>query len=230
MLKTVAVSSNRKTGPIAVTYRAGAVDTYATCPKTCALHPTPETGADEIDPEYMAAVLDAVPRGGVAWTYSHFDAAALPRPEPGKTVINASCDDMDSAVAAWSIGRPAVVAAPVGTDWRGGVVHKGVKFIQCPAELADDFTCQQCGGGRPLCARGDRDFIIVFVAHGTGKGKVGHDTPGGCYAASGPTAIQWHGTRKNGAANDADAVRAFARALPPGSFLRHHVAGDCGKG
>ena len=229
MLKTVAVSSNRKTGPIAVTYRAGAVDTYSTCPKTCALHPTPHTGADEIDAEYMAAVLEAVPRNGIAWTYSHFDAASLPVAKPGQTVINASCDDMDSAVAAWSIGRPAVVAAPVGTDWRGGVEYRGVKFIQCPAELSDDFTCMQCGGGRPLCARGDRDYVIVFVAHGTGKNKVGHDTPGGCYAASGFTAIQWHDTRKTGAANDAEAVRAFARSLPPGSMLRHHVAGDCGR-
>jgi hypothetical protein len=230
MLKTVAVSSNRKTGPIAVTYRAGAVDTYSTCPKTCALHPTPHTGADEIDAEYMAAVLEAVPRGGVAWTYSHFDAASLPVAKAGQTVINASCDDMDSAVAAWSIGRPAVVAAPVGTDWRRGVEYKGVKFVQCPAELAEDFTCMQCGNGRPLCARGDRDFVIVFVAHGPNAKKVGHDTPGGCYALTGPTAIQWHGTRKTGAANDADALRAFARSLPPGSMLRHHVAGDMGRG
>jgi hypothetical protein len=68
----------------------------------------------------------------------------------------------------------------------------------------------------------------VFVAHGTGKKKVGSETGGGCYAASGPTAIQWHGTKTKGKANDAQAVRDFAKALPFGSMLRHHVAGDIG--
>jgi len=80
-----------------------------------------------------------------------------------------------------------------------------------------------------LCARGTRDYIVVFVAHGTGKAKVGTDCAGGCYAAQGPTAIQWHNTRKNGAADDAKALIDFAKSLPPGSMLRHHVAGDIGR-
>ena len=227
MLKTVAVSSNKKTGPIAVTYRAGVSETYGTCPKTCQLNPAPETGTDVIDAAYLSALLDAVPRNGVAWTYSHFPADQLPMPERGRTVINASCDTMDDAIKAYSIGRPAVVAAPVGTQWP--VVHEGVRFVQCPAELSEGFTCMQCGGGVPLCARPDRDYVVVFVAHGTGKAKVGTDCAGGCYAAQGPTAIQWHGTRKSGAANDAEALVKFAKGLPPGSMLRHHVAGDIGR-
>lgn len=230
MLKTVRVSANSKTGPIAVTYRAGARGTYDTCPKSCQLHPMPSTGADEIDAEYLAALRAAVPRNGIAWTYSHFAAASLPVAAPGETVINASCDDMDSAVAAWSIGRPAVAAAPAGTEWAGGVEYKGVKFVQCPAEKSEGFTCMQCGNGRPLCARPERDYVIVFVAHGAGKNKVGMAEAGGCYAAAGHVAIQWHGTRKNGAANDAAALLEFAKSLPPGSMLRHHVAGDIGKG
>ena len=228
MLKTVPVSSNRKTGPIAVTYRAGACNTFGTCPKTCGLNPSPSAGAAKIDADYLAAVLDAVPRNGVAWTYSHFPAAEIPAPVPGKTVINFSADTMDAAVDALSSGRPAVVVAPAGTVWDGGVEYRGVKFVQCPAEKSEGFTCMQCGGGLPLCARPKRDYVVVFVAHGTGARKVGLNENGGCYAASGPTAIQWHGTRKSGAANDADALRAFARSLPPGSFLRHHVAGDVG--
>jgi len=229
MLKTVAVSSNKKTGPIAVTYRAGVHETYGTCPKTCGLNPAPDTGADKIDHDYLNALLNAVPRNGVAWTYSHFPADQLPMPEANRTIINASCDDMDAAVDAHNKGRPAVVAAPLGTDWSGGHEYRGVKFIQCPAELADNFTCMQCGNGKPLCARGDRDYIVVFVAHGTGAKKVGTCDKGGCYAAQGPTAIQWHGTRKSGAANDAEALVQFAKSLPPGSMLRHHVAGDIGR-
>ena len=82
MLKTVAVSANRKTGPIAVTYRSGEHETYGTCPTSCKLHPKSETGTMLVDAEYLAAVADAVPRGGMAWTYSHFAAEALPAPAP----------------------------------------------------------------------------------------------------------------------------------------------------
>ena len=227
MLKTVRISQNSKTGPIATTYRAGHRSTYGTCPKTCGLHPAPETGTETIDAQYLAALLDAVPPRGQAWTYSHFPADQLPRPTPGKTVINVSCDTMDDAVDALESGRPAVVAAPTGTEWKG-VSYRGTRFIRCPAELSDNFTCQQCGNGRPLCARPDRDYVIVFVAHGPGAKKVGYDTPGGCYATAGKVSIAWHGTRNTGAANDAETVRAFARSLPPGSLLRHHIAGDLG--
>ena len=228
MLKTVAVSANKKTGPIAVTYRAGEHETYGTCPKTCGLHPKSETGTEQIDQEYLSAIVDAVPRGGKAWTYSHFDARALPVPVPGKTVINASCDTVAEVLAAVAAGRPAVMAAPKDTADLWPQVVEGVRFLRCPAELADNFTCHQCGNGDPLCARGDREYAIVFVAHGPSAKRVGTGD-GGCYAASGPTAIQWHGTKKTGAANDAEALRVFARSLPPGSFLRHHVAGDVGR-
>ena len=229
MLKTVQISANSKTGPIAVTYRSGEHETYGTCPTSCSLHPKSETGTAQIDAEYMAAVLDSVPRGGQAWTYSHFAAEALPLPLPNKTVINASCDNVDDAVRAVELGRPAVYAAPLETADQWPQKIHGVTFARCPAELAENFNCQQCGGGRPLCARGARDFVVVFVAHGTGKKKVGKEEKGGCYAASGPTAIQWHNTRKKGAPNDAAALRAFVRGLPYGSMLRHHIAGDVGR-
>lgn len=228
MLKTIKTSSNKKTGPIAVTYRSGEADMFGTCPKTCGLLPCGKSGASEMDSEYLRAVLEAVPRNGTAWTYSHFPADQLPYPEAGKTVINASCDTMDEAVEAYSMGRPAVVAAPVGTEWAGGVEYKGVRFVRCPAELSDTFTCMDCGNGRPLCARPERDYVVVFVAHGTSKAKVGTGS-GGCYGSSGPVAIQWKATKDKGAPNDAEAVRAFARSLPPGSMLRHHVVGDMGR-
>ena len=227
MLKTVTVSGNKKTGPIATTYRAGAHHVFGTCPKTCALNPQGDHGADLVDADYLQALREAVPRGGQAWTYSHFPAALLPVPATGETVINASCDTMADALAAVAIGRPAVVAAPAGTVWPA--TREGVRFVQCPAELSEGFTCAQCGGGRPLCARGDRDFVVVFVAHGSGARLVGSDDQGGCYANGGPVRLAWNSARRTGTGNDADAVRAFARSLPPGSLLRHHVAGDIGR-
>lgn len=226
MLKTVAVSSNSKTGPIAVTYRAGTDSVYGTCPATCGLCPEASAGTGTVDEDYMEALLHAVPRKGIAWTYSHFPAEMLPVPSKGCTVINASCDTVREAVSAHKAGRPAVFAAPVGLAVPK--VVDGVRFVQCPAELSDTFTCAHCGDGSPLCARGGRNFVVVFNAHGTGKKRVGTGT-GGCYAASGPTTIQWHKTRTGGAANDAEALLAFAKSLPPGTYLRHHVAGDMGQ-
>ena len=229
MLKTIPVTQNRKTGPIAVTYRSGQHETYSTCPKSCKLHPKSETGASFVDQEYLAALLDAVPRGGTAWTYSHFAHWLLPIAKPGQTVINASCDTVDEAVAAVKSGRPAVLAAPVDTADTWPRTVDGVRFHRCPAELSETFTCAQCGGGSPLCARSDRRDVVVFVAHGSGAKRVGTEQGGGCYAASGPTAIAWHGVKKAAPMNDGAVLRKFARSLPPGSMLRHHVAGDIGR-
>ena len=226
MLKTVKNSANKKTGPIAVTYRAGGHNVFGTCPKTCALNPQGDHAADLIDADYLAALRQAVPRGGQAWTYSHFPAELLPVPAPGETVINASCDTIPQALAAVAIGRPAVVAAPVGTVWPYTV--EGVRFAQCPAELAENFSCDQCGNGRPLCARGDRDYVIVFVGHGSGAALVGADAPGGCYGNGGPVRLAWEKTKAGGRQDDPAALVGFARSLPPGSLLRHHIVGDMG--
>jgi len=226
MLKTVKHSANKKTGPIAVTYRAGGHSVFGTCPKTCALNPQGDNAADLVDVDYLQAVRRAVPRNGQAWTYSHFPAELLPAPAPGETVINASCDTIPQALAAVAAGRPAVVAAPSGTVWPYTV--DGVKFVQCPAELAENFSCAQCGAGRPLCARGNRDYVVVFVAHGSGARLVGDDTPGGCYGNGGPVRLAWEKTKTGGHQDDAAELLRFSRSLPPGSLLRHHVVGDLG--
>lgn len=227
MIKMIPRSSNGKTGPIAVTYRAGAHHPFGTCPKSCALNPHGDQAAELVDQAYLSALRQAVPRNGQAWTYSHFPAELLPVPAPGETVINASCDTLDQALAAVQLGRPATVAAPAGTAWPYRV--GGVDFVQCPAQLSDDFDCARCGGGRPLCARGERDYVVVFVAHGSRAGLVGSDTAGGCYGELGPVRMQWNATQTRGRADDAAAILDFARQLPPGSLLRHHVVGDIGK-
>jgi hypothetical protein len=229
MLKTVTISGNRKTGPIAVTYRSGEHSTYGTCPKTCALHPQSAQGTLLIDQGYMLAVYDGCPKGGVSWVYSHFPAHALPKPRKGKTTFNYSADALGDAVAAVKAGTPAVYAAPADTADHWPRTIEGVRFVRCPAETSDRFSCHQCGNGLPLCARGRRDFVVVFVAHGSGSARVGTDREGGCYATSGPVALVWHGTRRTGAREDAAALRAWIRTLPRGSMIRHHVAGDIGQ-
>ena len=78
MIKLVTQSSNRKTGPIAVTYRSGAGHAYGTCPRSCAMNACADKSAAIIDRDYLKALLAAVPVGGHAWTYSHFPADQLP--------------------------------------------------------------------------------------------------------------------------------------------------------
>jgi hypothetical protein len=229
MLKTVTKSGNGKTGPIAVTYRAGAHHTFATCPSSCALNPHGEHAAELIDKRYLRALRKAVPPGGIAWTYSHFPAELLPVPAEGETVINASCDSPAQALAAVHAGRPATLAAPADSAERWPAKIEGMRFVRCPAEISDSVNCENCGKGRPLCARPDRDYVIVFVAHGSRRALVGQDKAGGCYGELGPVRLQWEATRASGAADDSAALVRFARSLPAGSMLRHHVVGDIGR-
>jgi hypothetical protein len=227
MLKTVRQSANSKTGPIAVTYRAGASNVFSTCPRTCPLNPQPAAAAGAIDRGYLAALRRAVPRNGRAWTYSHFPAAKLPKPAPGETVINFSADTLAAALKARKLGRPTTLTIGAGVEIPKRV--DDVRFVRCPAEVSDAVTCSNCGDGEPLCARGERDFVVTFTAHGSQARRVGTDEPGGCYGAGGHVALQWRATSSKGAPDDAAALERFARELPPGSFLRHHVVGDIGR-
>ena len=231
MIKMVTQSSNRKTGPIAVTYRSGAAHAYGTCPRSCAMNACADKSAATIDRDYLKALLSAVPIGGHAWTYSHFPADQLPHHEPGQTVINASFEDPGAAAAATNNGRAAVLTVGVGQSWPREA--SGVRFVRCPAETSDSVQCINCGNGRPLCARPigpDRRFVVVFTAHGPQAKQVGTADQGGCYGHTGPVRLQWQAAQLNKAplSDGAQLVR-FVRSLPPGSMVRHHIAGDIGR-
>ena len=244
MLKAVEYSGATKTRGIAVTYRAGERDTYGTCPTSCEMNCSGK-GAQKIDPDYFAALLVAVPRRGVAFTYTHFDwnqwADRSNKRSEGQTVVNFSAKTLASAAAASRV-VPAVVVLPA-TEWVRGkyatapalggdlIQTDAVRVVRCPAEYKENFSCGDCGGGVPLCARADRDYIIGFTAHGAGKRKAADpDTPGGCYANGGRVRLHWDATAKSdqGGESDGERLARFARGLRPGSILRHHVAGDLG--
>jgi len=227
MLKTVNVSSNKKTGPIAVTYRSGERSCFGTCPGSCSLNPEKESGASEIDSDYFAALRKAVPRNGQAFTYTHFDFRKIPHWVPGETVINYSADTLGDALKAHAAGKPTVLTAPIGMDYPRKV--KNAKIVTCPAELRSEVQCANCGNGRPLCARADRDYIVLFHAHGASAKRVGTGT-GGCYGAGGHVRLQWNKTMQQAPSNDGATLRKWARSLPPGSIIRHHVVGDIGLG
>ena len=231
MLKLIPHSSALKTRGIATTYRSGKADKFGTCPASCPMNVT-QAGASEIDTDYLDAVLNAVPYKGKSFTYTHFDWSQwADKTGPGKTTVNYSTESLTAAATASRIVPTVTVVTE--NDWNGKKTTraKSVKVVRCPAEYRDNFGCAQCGNGDPLCARQDRDFIIGFTAHGSKK-KLAADasTPGGCYANNGHVELHWRATSNQDQASETDGekVTRFAKSLPPGSILRHHVAGDIG--
>ena len=227
-LKLINQSTNRKTGGIATTYRAGE-NIYSTCPATCSLNPDGDNSATEIDQEYLSALRNAVPKGGQAWTYSHFNYKDIPDNEEKKTVINNSADTIIQALNSFNDGRETTYTAPSSMSDKVDNIQ-GVRFVRCPAEENEKITCQNCGSGHPLCARLNRDYIIKFVAHGSQKKKVGSNEKGGCYAGQGFTRFAWGSTAKQvQEVTDAVKILKWSKERPHGTKIRHHVAGDIGK-
>lgn len=246
MLKTVENSSAKKTKGIAVTYRAGNGEKYATCPSDCKLNCSGK-GSQTIDADYFDALLDAVPTKGQSFTYTHFGWNKwADKLSPGKTVVNYSADNLVSAAAASRAVPTVVVLAE--SEWYGGkktsaplfgktnargdfIVSGRVPVIRCPAEYREDFSCRDCGNGDPLCARLERKFIVGFTAHGAGKKKAADpETRGGCYADGGRVRLHWDATSNHHQPEETDGekLRRFAKSLAPRSIIRHHVAGDIG--
>jgi hypothetical protein len=171
------------------------------------------------------------------------------------TVINYSCDDLFAldqyflpATVKWD---PIVVTVPDDyfSDGKQYRDHHGVKVVNCPANhlrvdgrrvtcgggvLPNGERTAACGNGRPLCARPARDYVIAFPSHGSSKRAAADPTrPGGCYAAGGNVRLHWNATRDQEVPapadpKDGELLTEFARTLPRGSILRHHVAGDIG--
>jgi len=166
---------------------------------------------------------------------------------PRKTVVNYSAPSLYAAAESMRDGVAAcVVVAPdywqAGNSNNYGGKHEGpsliasdsIKVVRCPAEhVSDRFSCDDCGGrdNKPLCARGDRSYIIGFTSHGTGKkAALDPEKQAGCYASYHHTRLAWLATsRIDTDESDSAKLTRFAASLRTGSVLRHHVAGDIGK-
>jgi hypothetical protein len=178
-------------------------------------------------------VIDAVPNKGVAFTYSHFSPVFWAKKlKAGKTVINYSAKTAELAAKYVGFGVP-TVATVSDSFWQGKKARAvaGVNIVRCPAEYRDNFGCNQCGNGDPLCAQLKRRYAVGFTAHGVHKKKAANpDDAGGCYATGGNVLLHWTATAKQGQdETDADRLRRFAKGLPPRTILRHHIAGDIGE-
>ena len=241
MLKTVEKSVAKKTTGIAVTYRAGKDHVFGSCPTTCQLNTVHDKSTDEIDCDYLKAVLHAVAKKGKAFTFTHFKLENEPldklfllhdiKVNENTTTINRSTDSLDEAVAVHSKMFPTAVTLPY-KNVRKNFTYKNVRFIRCPAEYSKRVTCKNC----QLCTRKLRNFVIVFYAHGVKKNLVGKKENGGCYGTFGNVRYQWEHTKnnvKNVSSNysvqERKDLKDFANSLDEGTLLRHHVVGDFGR-
>ncbi len=235
MLKTVKTSIANKTRGCAVTYRSGTNDIYGTCPASCALAPEqPNRTAKTFDQEYFNAELHAVPKGGRAFTYTHYPPKLWhDKTTANTTVINYSADHLTDAVNVFETGAPVVVVVPPSfwnnTNKKSKYVD-AVPVVRCENETTG-VDCINCGNGNPWCARLIRNFIVGFTAHSAQKKLASNpNKKGGCYAGNGNCAIHWRATLNavEDPQTDGEKLLQFIKELPRGTLVRHRIAGDYG--
>jgi hypothetical protein len=123
--------------------------------------------------DLLRKLADAA-KGLTGWTYTHHlrtaaNLAAIRSAIRRGFTVNLSTEVKSEAAKLAKRGLPVVCVVP--GDSPAKFEHQGVTFRQCPATFEGSPTqCASCGGGIPLCARADRDFVITFPVHG-GRAK-----------------------------------------------------------
>jgi hypothetical protein len=92
--------------------------------------------------------------------------ALLREANAGGFTVNVSCETITQVDRARALGLPAVLVAPaVG---KGYSTAGGHPLRNCPATQFAHINCANCG----ICARPDRETVIVFPPHGAGTKRV----------------------------------------------------------
>ena len=128
------------------------------------------TESGGFDQAYLEILTDAAKDAGMAWIwgYTHNQAVWADDVPVGYT-MNASCETESDVADARERGLPAVLSSET---YQHGDMVDGRRIIQCPATRSDSVNCSNCGGGAgPICARPDREQVVLFPLHGTAKRK-----------------------------------------------------------
>lgn len=132
-------------------------------------------GGDIIAPAVLELARAASQNGTrVAFGYTHH--ARTPRnlriiraASAHGLVLNLSADGPADAFATMAAHPGMPVAATMPADMPAVVREPdtGRRIVRCPATVkGSGVTCDTCGGGVPLCARGTRDYAVGFPVHG----------------------------------------------------------------
>lgn len=89
-----------------------------------------------------------------------------------EATMNLSANNLTHLDAIAGKGIPCVTVLPWDHEGKVTYTEKGLRVVTCPATYKEGFTCAQCGGGDPLCARKDRDYAIGFPGHGNRKKQI----------------------------------------------------------
>jgi hypothetical protein len=125
---------------------------------------------ESVDPVALGQLVAAnAGRRGFTYTHKHSkDALHWVRHANDRGfTVNLSANDLQHAdQLADTQAGPVVVVLPIDAPQQT-ITPAGRKVITCPATYREDVSCATC----QLCQR-QRDTIIGFPAHGTGKAKV----------------------------------------------------------
>ena len=129
----------------------------------------PGTG-EAVDPVALGQLVAAnAGRRGFTYTHKHSSEALhwVRHANAWGFTVNLSANDLHHADQLHSTGAgPVVVVLPIDAPAQL-TTPAGHKVITCPATYREDISCATC----QLCSR-QRETIVGFPAHGTGKAKV----------------------------------------------------------
>ena len=126
---------------------------------------------DRIDTVALSQLIQAS-KGKRGFTYTHYpvigqdnniNRSAVQTANLEGFTINLSGNDVNHADQLKALNIAPVVALMPRDAEKVSFTPAGNKVVICPAENTDKVNCLTCG----LCAKGDRDYIIGFRAHGT---------------------------------------------------------------
>ena len=126
---------------------------------------------DRLDAEQVRAIVTAN-LGRKGFTYTHYvpdahNAPIIAEANHNGFTVNLSADNLAEADAMKALDvAPVVVVLPSETK-ENLKTPAGNLVVICPATQRDNVSCATC----KLCQWGDRDVIIGFPAHGSGKKK-----------------------------------------------------------
>lgn len=83
-------------------------------------------------------------------------------------IINLSANSLSHADALLKLGIGPVVSVVPSDQTKNHLTPAGNRVVICPASTHDNVTCSNCG----ICARGKREYIVGFPAHGISYKKV----------------------------------------------------------